>query len=358
MENEKKILIPDLLDKNTPAKECENFINAPEKLCLIYDYDYLPNYVIPRLIVEMKKDIELVWRTGVILNCKASISARALVFSSENQIRIIVTGDYKEKRSYLSVIRLFIDNINEAFTIKPLMLIPLPGHEKYYAKYQQLIKMEKAGEKIYKDWDIEKEFVINKLLDAIESIEEVLEHKHFIRKTYLTEIKIIKIFLASSSELEEDRKQFESMIYQETKILINDNIFLELEMWEDFIDAMDRKRLQDKYNEAVKESDIFVMLFWTKVGIYTKEEFETAFGQFQKINKPLVYTCFKNSPINTGDLNKKDSDSLFNFQEKLKELGHFRTNYMNIDDLKYQFSKQLRKILPKILKKSDHFNNK
>ena len=53
---------------------------------------------------------------------------------------------------------------------------------------------------------------------------------------------------------------------------------------------MSRTRLQDEYNKAIQECDIFVSLFFTKVGKYTKEEFETAFQHFQETNKPKVYT--------------------------------------------------------------------
>lgn len=43
----------------------------------------------------------------------------------------------------------------------------------------------------------------------------------------------------------------------------------------------------------MKEADVFVMLFFTKVGMYTSEEFGKALEQFKKVNKPLMYTYFK-----------------------------------------------------------------
>jgi hypothetical protein len=70
-----------------------------------------------------------------------------------------------------------------------------------------------------------------------------------------------KIFLASSSELKSDRKEFEIFINRKNKDLIKKGFFIELVIWEDFLDAMSRTRLQDEYNKAVKECDIFVMLF-------------------------------------------------------------------------------------------------
>lgn len=104
-----------------------------------------------------------------------------------------------------------------------------------------------------------------------------------------------KIFLASSSELKEDRKEFEIFINRKNKDWVSQGVFIELIMWEDFLDAVSKTRLQDEYNKAIRECDIFVMLFFTKVGRYTEEEFETAFGQFQGTRKPFIFTYFKNT---------------------------------------------------------------
>ncbi len=60
---------------------------------------------------------------------------------------------------------------------------------------------------------------------------------------------IVKIFLASSSELKSDREQFEILINRENKEYIKKNIFLELVIWEDFLDVMSQTRLQDEYSE-------------------------------------------------------------------------------------------------------------
>ena len=155
--------------------------------------------------------------------------------------------------------------------------------------------------------------------------------------------KIIRLFLASSSELENDRKEFEIFINRKNKEYIKKDIFLELVLWEDFLDAISQTRLQDKYNRVIKECDIFVSLFYTKVGTYTQEEFEKAFKYFQEDGKPLIYTYFKNADIKTGNITK-EIISLLDFKNKLNELGHFYTNYDDINDLKNQFSSQLNKL--------------
>jgi hypothetical protein len=83
----------------------------------------------------------------------------------------------------------------------------------------------------------------------------------------------IKLFLASSSELKEDREQFEIFLYRKCKAWFDRGIFLHLELWEDFLDAMAPGGLQSEYNTALKDCDIFVLLAFNKVGKYTAEEF-------------------------------------------------------------------------------------
>jgi hypothetical protein len=86
------------------------------------------------------------------------------------------------------------------------------------------------------------------------------------------------------------------------------------------------------------------MLFCTKVGKYTEEEFETAFGQFKPASKPFIFTYFKDAEISIGAANKQDLMSLWAFQEKLDALGHFYTRYKNIAELKFHFNQQLDKL--------------
>ena len=147
----------------------------------------------------------------------------------------------------------------------------------------------------------------------------------------------VKIFLASSAELKDDREKFEQFIGRKNKLLNKKNRFLELVIWEDYIDAMSKTRLQDEYNKAVENADIFVMLFATKVGPYTREEFETAFGTFQETNRPLIFTYFKTAAVELGTISREDIQSLWDFQDRLNELEHFSAKYENSDNLIQQF---------------------
>ncbi len=155
---------------------------------------------------------------------------------------------------------------------------------------------------------------------------------------------IKKIFLASSAELKDDRDQFEILMCRKNKEWVKRDVFLELVIWEDFLDAVSRTRLQDEYNQAIRDCDIFAMLFWTKVGKYTEEEFETAFKQFKATNKPFIFTYFKKPPTGADNANEEGQTSLSAFQKKLKALGHFQTVYENTEGLLLHFTQQLEKL--------------
>ena len=160
-------------------------------------------------------------------------------------------------------------------------------------------------------------------------------------------MKIIKIFLASSSELKSDREQFEIFINRKNKYYIREkSLFLELVIWEDFLDAMSKTRSQDEYNKEITNCDVFVALIHTKVGKYTNEEFLKALETFTENGKPLIFTYFKNEAIDLDEIKKDDILSLLDFKEKLSKLGHFYTKCKDINEIKFHFDQQLDKFIP------------
>ena len=158
----------------------------------------------------------------------------------------------------------------------------------------------------------------------------------------------VRIFLASSSELREDRDEFDLYFRQQNDQFRKKALYLKIVRWEDFLDAMSETRLQDEYNSAIRKCDVFVALFFTKTGKFTEEEFDVAHRQFQTTKKPLIYTFFKSADINVGSARKVDLNSLWAFQEKLGKLGHYWTDYKNIDQLKLKFGNQIDRILEKL----------
>ena len=154
----------------------------------------------------------------------------------------------------------------------------------------------------------------------------------------------LKIFLASSQELSADRDAFDLYFRQRNDSYRKEGLYLEIVRWENFIDAMSSTRLQDEYNQAIRECDLFVSLFSTKAGKYTDEEFDVAHKAYKKHRKPLVYTYFKDTSVSASRADQEALKSLWAFQEKLEALGHFWTAYKDIEHLKRQFSDQLQKL--------------
>jgi len=174
-------------------------------------------------------------------------------------------------------------------------------------------------------------------LDGVSSVESTDRHAGVREKT-------IKVFLASSEELREDRDAFDLYCRQQNDQLRKQGLYLQIVRWENFLDVMADTRLQDEYNREVRACDIFVSLFMTKTGKYTEEEFDVAHQTFKGTGKPLIYTFFKEAQVSTSAAHREGLTSLWEFQEKLKQLGHFYTQYKSIEDLKLRFRDQLAKL--------------
>jgi len=165
-------------------------------------------------------------------------------------------------------------------------------------------------------------------------------------------MRTIRIFLASSSELKEDRDQFRLFISTENDRLHSKGLYLKLVQWEYFLDAISDTRLQGEYNNAIQSCDIVLCLFFTKVGKYTAEEFDTAYEIFKDQGKPYIWTYFKNSPINTSSITDEIL-TLLAFKKKIGNLGHFYTEYTTIDNLINKYRSQLDRILPEFEAESE-----
>ncbi|WP_296703490.1 hypothetical protein [Algoriphagus sp.] len=151
-------------------------------------------------------------------------------------------------------------------------------------------------------------------------------------------MKKIKIFLASSNELINEREKFELQVYRKCKLWVDKNIFLHLEIWEDLSSRLSETRSQDEYNKKIEDCDLFVLLAYSKVGVYTAEEFKTAFGSFDKRRKPFILTYFK-------EYKSVADPSLENFKNMLSDLGHFYNPYTEFEELWISFNKELDRML-------------
>ena len=335
-----------------PAKPIEPADSVkPEDLVLRYRYDFLPKGVISRLTVRLHRFVrnpEMAWITGVLFE-RDSTTVLVEVLASGREIEL--RGRGPERKALLSVVAADLDALNESFQglcDKVDKLIPCnckrcreePVPE-FFTQKNLLKRKEDSRLKVECPKSYEDVHVIE-LLDGI-SVDKLPGWAKEEKPT--TGHRTIRIFLASSSELKEDRDAFDLYFRQQNDQFLKKGFYLEIVRWENFLDAMSETRLQDEYNKKVQDCDIFVSLFFTKTGKFTEEEFDTAHRQFKETRCPRIYTFFKNAEIMTGSAPKDDLKSLWAFQEKLSELGHFYTRYDNIEHLKRQFRDQLDKLM-------------
>jgi hypothetical protein len=150
-------------------------------------------------------------------------------------------------------------------------------------------------------------------------------------------MKKITIFLASSNELLQERENFEIEIYRKSKAWSEKGVIFHLDIWEDMSGKLSQTSSQDEYNKRVKSSDLFVILVFTKLGMYTEVEFDNAYEHFKANNKPFIYTYFKDSKVPI-------KDTVSNFKEKLSKDGHFYTMFKDSNHLWNLFNKELDRL--------------
>jgi hypothetical protein len=154
-------------------------------------------------------------------------------------------------------------------------------------------------------------------------------------------LKSIKIFIASSSELKEDRDAIELHLLRMNEKFRRQGFVVNVLRWENFLDDMSETRLQDEYNKAIKECDVYLSLFKTQIGNFAEEEFDLAHAAFIKTGKPLISVYFFCAEVPGVESAIVDLNSLWSFQKRLSDLGHHQATYTTTEDLCLRFGSQL-----------------
>lgn len=345
-------------------------------VCLHYRYEFLPKGLINRLMVRMNRYVQqpdLAWSYGVLFE---KGKTQLLIQVASNGDEIILQSIGPEARELLSVIAHDLDAINQSFEglhNKVEKLVPCicaecknSSNPHLYTEHLLVRKRDANSFQI----ECQKSFINVNVLELLNGLKLDLPNwpeqkkRHNVitqeNKAITTEATsgapvttTIKIFLASSEELKAERDAFDLHFRRENDHLRKQGIYLEIIRWECFLDAMSETRSQVEYNQAVKDCDIFVSLFKTKTGKFTEEEFDTAHQQFKARGKPKIYTYFQDTNVSTSSKYKSDLLSLWAFQEKLNELGHYHTSFTSSDNLHVKFKEQLRKLTEEYNEKSN-----
>ena len=151
-------------------------------------------------------------------------------------------------------------------------------------------------------------------------------------------MKTIKVFLASGKEMKHDRNAFGNLIRKLDEIYEKRGTRIRLFEWEDVDSAYNGGRKQDEYNEHLRASDMFLALFHTYAGIFTKEEFNIAKDEREEKGTPKPYVYCRD--LQEGE---EEDQTLKDFKKYLFEkLKYFFCSYNSEECLNLQFVMQLQ----------------
>lgn len=113
-------------------------------------------------------------------------------------------------------------------------------------------------------------------------------------------INILKVFIATPSDLAEERKALRAIVDKINKIYSRETDFrIELLGWEDTLPGQGRP--QELINQDLDKSDLFIGCLWQRIGTDAggggqtgfEEEFNRAIERRQKCGKPDIWLFFK-----------------------------------------------------------------
>ena len=156
----------------------------------------------------------------------------------------------------------------------------------------------------------------------------------------MADIRTIKIFLASSDELADERIKFGDFIRSLDDTYEQRGFRIKLIKWEDLPMGYDGRPTQETYNEYVRQCDLFVSLFYTKAGEFTLEEYNVARQTQLEFGRPTIYVF-----LQVLDKREQEDKSLTDFKQTLsRTVRLYWTNYESSDSLQLKFVMDLLKV--------------
>lgn len=148
----------------------------------------------------------------------------------------------------------------------------------------------------------------------------------------------VNIFLASSiTELHDDRLALGDYVRKLNDIYMERGVYFRLFLCEDESAVMADLRKQEEYNQKIRDSQLFFILFFNNAGQYTLEEFDVAYQQFKRCGSPAIVTCFRQGA------GYAPQPGVLDFMRRLdQELGHYFKVYEHIDSLKLSLLMQVK----------------
>jgi hypothetical protein len=169
-------------------------------------------------------------------------------------------------------------------------------------------------------------------------------------------ITILRIFVASPSDLGEERKLLEGIV-QELNLIWSQQLGISLELikWETHSFPGAGTDPQDVINHQVPQDyDILLMMLWSRIGTPTPrsqsgtlEEFESAYDRWRtdrKLVRLMIY--FKTAPISPDDIDPDQLRLLKEFRKSLSDRGILYSTFTGGEEfaqlLRIHLSKQVQ----------------
>ncbi len=330
-----------------------------DSLELYIDYDFLPKALLTQFIVSRHADIArertLVWRNGVVLEWpdEALAEVHKTKLKGKDAFYIRTQGDNR-KGMMTVIIRTFRELYLDYSGIRYEEKVPCPCsgcseglNEQHYFFFSNLKRrLEKGRIEVECDKSLE---TLN-VLDLLENTFVLEKYKDNtmvdlkdVDKKSVSQ-RVLNIFLASSYELKPERDAIEQAIARKNDALREKGFYIDLRIWEDGKHVGKSIRTQDDYNLEIQECEFFVLLFYSKMGGFSLEEFNTARNTFEKNELPRIRVFQKDVDL-PKDLPKKDSDSRYAFLDLLNDIGTFPDKFHNTDNLLNQLDDLIDKLL-------------
>lgn len=141
----------------------------------------------------------------------------------------------------------------------------------------------------------------------------------------------MRIFIASSNELNEERDRLELLLYREDFKPVK---------WENIDHSITTDRFQSRINEAhLLTSDIVIFMIKSRLGEYTFEEFQESYKNLGlKIDR--IYVYFFN--IDKNETPRKELRKIMDLEDFLEEEGKLYQRVKDFRDLENHFLKQIK----------------
>ena len=159
-------------------------------------------------------------------------------------------------------------------------------------------------------------------------------------------MKKINIFLACSNELENEKKEIFLSIDEKNQSLKRNNSFFEFDAydWKRLYPGISSDRIQEYFNDIIRQCNIIIFLFDKKFGIYTEEELIIAYDHLKKMKeekKKIIFFVY---------LFIKESSDIEALQKLLKSIEQTSLYYKNVHHLTKIINDSLDRIIPDLKK--------